>query len=323
MATDADWKVIANLSLYFEKGFESLSYETCKKLIGQSSPNKVGLLKQLDSVSEKWFPSYECNDYKYWINDKGQFHRDFDLPAFITGSREYYLTNGVLTKITDGVKTWDIVQLKSKLTNRFGSFNFEMSKKHIIDEVLKAYLNDLELATVQIDSLVCPMELQKDFSNLHNLVKDAPDELFPVSMEPKVWKLNNKTHRLDGPAIENGTEKSYYICGKAHRTDGPSYIQPTCSTSYSVNGQLHRIDGPAIIYVSGDQYYYQNGKLHRNDGPAYISNDRKITSWYKNGVKQELSASPSELIAEIVNAALSNKLKYVKTATGYEIMINT
>ena len=40
----------------------------------------------------------------------------------------------------------------------------------------------------------------------------------------KVWYLNGKRHREDGPAIEyaNG-DKYWYLNGKRHREDGPRY----------------------------------------------------------------------------------------------------
>lgn len=39
----------------------------------------------------------------------------------------------------------------------------------------------------------------------------------------RIWKLNNKLHREDGPAIEdpNG-DKYWFINGQCHREDGPA-----------------------------------------------------------------------------------------------------
>jgi hypothetical protein len=40
----------------------------------------------------------------------------------------------------------------------------------------------------------------------------------------KLWKLNGKYHRVDGPAIElTDGEKSWWLDGKLHREDGPAY----------------------------------------------------------------------------------------------------
>jgi hypothetical protein len=72
--------------------------------------------------------------------------------------------------------------------------------------------------------------------------------------------LNDKLHRLDGPAIEyNSGDKGWYQ-----------------------NGLCHRLDGPAIEYVFGYKAWYQNDKLHRMDGPAieYHYGDKK---WFYEG----------------------------------------
>jgi len=43
----------------------------------------------------------------------------------------------------------------------------------------------------------------------------------------KVWYLNGKKHREDGPAIEYADgDKSWYLKGKYHREDGPALDWP-------------------------------------------------------------------------------------------------
>ena len=53
----------------------------------------------------------------------------------------------------------------------------------------------------------------------------------------KIWKVNGKFHRTDGPAIEwaNG-EKEWYQ-----------------------NGNRHRTDGPACEYADGEKFWYIDG----------------------------------------------------------------
>jgi len=53
----------------------------------------------------------------------------------------------------------------------------------------------------------------------------------------KIWKLNGRPHRLDGPAVES------CLGGK----------------QWWVNGQLHRLDGPAIIRKNGETEWYIQG----------------------------------------------------------------
>ena len=52
----------------------------------------------------------------------------------------------------------------------------------------------------------------------------------------KFWYLNDKLHRVDGPAVEwgDGTKCWYF------------------------NGKLHRVNGPAVEYSNGDKYWYLN-----------------------------------------------------------------
>jgi hypothetical protein len=52
----------------------------------------------------------------------------------------------------------------------------------------------------------------------------------------KYWYQNGKSHRLDGPAIDNGTKYWYQ------------------------NGQRHRLDGPAIEWADGEKWWYIEGK---------------------------------------------------------------
>jgi hypothetical protein len=75
-----------------------------------------------------------------------------------------------------------------------------------------------------------------------------------------VWYLNDKLHRVDGPAVECDSGSKYWY----------------------LNGKLHRVDGPAVEYANGHREWYLNGKLHRVDGPA-VEYDDGNRSWYLNG----------------------------------------
>lgn len=83
------------------------------------------------------------------------------------------------------------------------------------------------------------------------------------------YKIKNKFHRINGPAIEyaNGN-KFYYQRGKLHRIDGPAKEWADGSKCYYQYGELHRIDGPAEEFTDGTKLYYQYGKLYRTNGPA-------------------------------------------------------
>jgi hypothetical protein len=74
----------------------------------------------------------------------------------------------------------------------------------------------------------------------------------------------------------------YYLNDKRHRLDGPAIEYKNGSKAWWQNGLRHRIGSPAIECYDGDKYWYQNGKLHRLDGPAYESiNGTKY--WYYEG----------------------------------------
>jgi hypothetical protein len=77
----------------------------------------------------------------------------------------------------------------------------------------------------------------------------------------KLWYLNGKLHRLDGPAMEwaDGT-KSWYLNGKCHRVDGPAVEGADGTKLWYLNGQCHRVDGPAMEWANGSKQWYLNGQ---------------------------------------------------------------
>jgi len=118
------------------------------------------------------------------------------------------------------------------------------------------------------------------------------ENIIEFGIQCKTWKINNKKHREDGPAIirgiskdnPNGTLQIYYRNALRHRDDGPAYIEGISKDNpngtlqiYYRNGKHHRDDGPAYIEgISKDNpngiyhSYYTNGNWHIEDGPAII-----------------------------------------------------
>lgn len=117
------------------------------------------------------------------------------------------------------------------------------------------------------------------------------------------FKINNKYHRLDGPAYieyySNGIIKKevWYNNGKMHRIDGTALITRTeknviTEYEYQVDGEIHRDDGPAWAIFNDDgskrgERWYINNKPHRENGPAWINYDIHGNiikeDWYGNG----------------------------------------
>lgn len=82
----------------------------------------------------------------------------------------------------------------------------------------------------------------------------------------KMWKLNGKLHREDGPAVvgRKGHEE-WYLNGKRHREDGPAMELPAGYKEWWVNGIRHREDGPAIQPAPGSRLkkkWYLNGEYY-------------------------------------------------------------
>jgi len=81
----------------------------------------------------------------------------------------------------------------------------------------------------------------------------------------KIWKLNGKYHREDGPAIEyaNGS-KVWYLNGKMHREDGPAYECVNGYKAWYLNGVWHREDGPAVEHANGNKSWWLHGKYYED-----------------------------------------------------------
>lgn len=93
----------------------------------------------------------------------------------------------------------------------------------------------------------------------------------------KYWYLNGLLHREDGPAVERSVDKDevWYLNGKRHREDGPAVVYGNGAVEWWLNGQLHREGAPAVEYTNGVKEWWLHGFLHREDGPAIESEKRK------------------------------------------------
>ena len=81
------------------------------------------------------------------------------------------------------------------------------------------------------------------------------------------WKVGNKLHRDNGPAVE-------YVSG---------------GSEWWCDGKQHRIGGPAVTWSDGCMVWYVDGKRHREDGPAVMwpcssgGMDGGYREWWING----------------------------------------
>ena len=59
--------------------------------------------------------------------------------------------------------------------------------------------------------------------------------------------------------FKNGN-KIWYLNGKWHREDGPACEYSSGGKAWYLNGERHREDGPAIEYSDGNKEWYLNGE---------------------------------------------------------------
>jgi hypothetical protein len=60
--------------------------------------------------------------------------------------------------------------------------------------------------------------------------------------------------------VDDNGDKSWYLDGKLHRTDGPAIEYADGSKSWFLNDKCHRIDGPAVEWADGSKSWYLDGK---------------------------------------------------------------
>jgi hypothetical protein len=81
--------------------------------------------------------------------------------------------------------------------------------------------------------------------------------------------------------VKNDWGIHYYLNNKLHRLDGPAAEYYNRDKFWYQNGLRHRIDGAAVEFNNGTKYWYQNGLCHRIDGPAIEHNEGKKYWYYK------------------------------------------
>ena len=91
--------------------------------------------------------------------------------------------------------------------------------------------------------------------------KDEPTEIDLYGN--KYWKNDKgEYHREDGPAIERVEGmKVWYVNGRHHRLDGPARIFPGGNViEWFINGFFYRLDGPASEYNNPNQQFNNKNK---------------------------------------------------------------
>ena len=70
-------------------------------------------------------------------------------------------------------------------------------------------------------------------------------------------------HREDGPAYEasSSSYQEWWLNNKIHRIDGPAVEQASGGKLWLQNSKLHRLDGPATENDDGSKQWFVNGEF--------------------------------------------------------------
>ena len=60
--------------------------------------------------------------------------------------------------------------------------------------------------------------------------------------------------------VYDNRDKIWLLDGKFHREDGPALEGADGTMEWYLNGQRHREDGPAVEYAYGTKEWFRNGK---------------------------------------------------------------
>ena len=92
----------------------------------------------------------------------------------------------------------------------------------------------------------------------------------------------------NGLIIDDDGTKRWWLDDKLHRLDGPAVVHSNGTIAWCANGACHRLDGPAIVRINGDKEWYKNGMLHRTDGPALVYRTYKEYHLYDTCYKKDI-----------------------------------
>ncbi len=67
--------------------------------------------------------------------------------------------------------------------------------------------------------------------------------------------MTYKTYEVE---VYNDGSKIWCLNGKLHREDGPAIDSVDGTKQWYLNGKYHREDGPAIEWANGDKYWFLN-----------------------------------------------------------------
>jgi hypothetical protein len=87
---------------------------------------------------------------------------------------------------------------------------------------------------------ICQEDLVWAATHVPTLTPEERDLLYDLC-GVRLWRVDGKCHRIDGPAIEwaDGS-KEWWVDGKRHHADGPAVEEADGRKEWWLNGKLHR-----------------------------------------------------------------------------------
>ena len=73
------------------------------------------------------------------------------------------------------------------------------------------------------------------------------------------------TYKTYEVKVYTNGDKLWFLNGKRHREDGPAAEWASGDKYWFLNGKRHREDGPAIEYANGNKFWYLNGTNYTED----------------------------------------------------------
>jgi hypothetical protein len=228
---------------------------------------------------------YPDGSKQWYLN--GERHR-VDGPAWegANGTKQWWVNgkqhrvDGPAIEWADGSKAWWVNGVHCTETEW---------EKLVKGESLTSASSGVTVATEAKMSKVEPIKVKAS--------SEIPKGFTGIAEHPngsKEWFLNDKRHRVDGPAIEDADGSKYwYLNDKYHREDGPAVECADGEKQWYLNGQLHRVDGPAVEWADGSKQWYLNDKRHRTDGPA-VEYGNGSKQWYLNGKQHRVDGPAYE-----------------------------
>jgi len=287
-------KVTGDLELFFQIKKQNLARFLDKRSLSRmESVSELG--KVVDAAREPYKKHMEKKDYLDAEQGKLKIFENDEYKVFIPTNKGAACELGKGTEwctAAPGLHYYEhyhkeddpLIIFKSKTDSKkdvqvhFGSHQFmDVNDEDIGQE------RAVRLASLLKGNKYLPKKVLNIIDEIEYISLGDGKEIIVDFTGHKLWYLNGKFHREDGPALESPEGyKEWYLNGKQHRVGGPAVEDPDGAEAWYLNGKLHREDGPAKTTRVGIQEWWLRGQRHRVDGPAIERADGR-KEWHLRG----------------------------------------